>query len=157
MKKLALNFILAIVWVGLLGEKDFKVFVEGFIVGFVVIWLVRYSSTSLSYFEKIPKLIWFTLFMIKEIIVANFIITYDIITPKHHMSPAIIGIPLDCETDIEITLLANLITLTPGTLSLDVSKDRKILYIHAVYTLNKEELIREIKEKFEKPLLEILR
>ncbi len=79
------------------------------------------------------------------------------ITPKFFMKPGIIRIPLEAKTDLEITLLANLITLTPGTLSLDVSDDKKVLYVHAMYIKSKEEFISNIKEGFEKRLLEILR
>jgi multicomponent Na+:H+ antiporter subunit E len=61
------------------------------------------------------------------------------------------------ETNLEITLLANLITLTPGTLSLDVSDDRKVLYVHAMYLSDKQAFIDDIKNGFEKRLLEILR
>ena len=68
-----------------------------------------------------------------------------------------VAIPLDAETDAEITLLANLITLTPGTLSLDVSDDRRVLYIHAMYVDDVEELRRSIKDGFEKRVMELLR
>ncbi|NNJ70240.1 MAG: Na+/H+ antiporter subunit E, partial [Kiritimatiellales bacterium] len=71
--------------------------------------------------------------------------------------PGVIGIPLDAETDLEITMLANIISLTPGTLSLDVSEDRKTLYIHAMYVINPEDLRNEIKDGLERRLLELLR
>ena len=57
------------------------------------------------------------------------------------MKPGIVKIPLDLETDVEITLLASLITLTPGTLSLDVSKDKKVLYVHSMYVYDKADFI----------------
>jgi multicomponent Na+:H+ antiporter subunit E len=53
--------------------------------------------------------------------------------PTHHMRPGVIAMPLEAKTDGEITMVANLISLTPGTLSLDVSDDRKVLYIHAMF------------------------
>lgn len=49
------------------------------------------------------------------------------------MKPGVIALPLSARTEMEITLVANLISLTPGTLSLDVSDDRKVLYIHAMF------------------------
>jgi multicomponent Na+:H+ antiporter subunit E len=75
------------------------------------------------------------------------------------MRPGIIAIPLDARTDLEITLLANLITLTPGTLSLDVSADRRVLYIHVMYIDNDdiEAVRRNIKDGFERRVLEGLR
>ena len=82
---------------------------------------------------------------------------YDVVTPKFYMTPGIVRVPLEAETNLEITLLANLITLTPGTLSLDVSDDRKVLYVHAMYLKDKQAFIDDIKNGFEKRLLEILR
>ncbi|MEL7089262.1 MAG: Na+/H+ antiporter subunit E, partial [Planctomycetota bacterium] len=82
---------------------------------------------------------------------------YDVITPAANRSPAVIGIPLDATTDAEITLLANLITLTPGTLSLDLSEDRRTLYVHAMFADDPEAFCREIKEGFERRVLELLR
>jgi multicomponent Na+:H+ antiporter subunit E len=75
------------------------------------------------------------------------------------MRPGIIAIPLDARTDLEITLLANLITLTPGTLSLDVSADRRVLYVHVMYIDNDdiEAVRRSIKDGFERRVLEVLR
>jgi multicomponent Na+:H+ antiporter subunit E len=71
----------------------------------------------------------------------------------------VVAIPLDAKSDIEITLLANLITLTPGTLSLDVSSDRSVLYIHVMYVDNDDldEVRRKIKSGFERRVLEVLR
>ena len=73
------------------------------------------------------------------------------------MKPGIVAIPLDAKTDLEITFLANLITLTPGTLSLDCSEDRKTLYIHSMYIDDLEKFRAEIKNTLEKRLLEVMR
>jgi multicomponent Na+:H+ antiporter subunit E len=73
------------------------------------------------------------------------------------MRPAILAIPLDVKTDLEITTLANLITLTPGTLSLDVSSDRKVLYIHAVYVHDVPAFKKYIKDSLERRVREVLR
>lgn len=110
-----------------------------------------------NYFKKIPLTISFILYFIKELIVANLKVAFDIITPKDYMKPGIIAVPLDARTDLEIVLLANLLTLTPGTLSLDVSSDRKTLYVHALYVKDADSFRREIKDGLEKRLLEVLR
>ncbi len=62
------------------------------------------------------------------------------------MKPGVIAMPLEARTELEITMVANLISLTPGTLSLDVSDDRKVLYIHAMFLDDEEELRRNLKE-----------
>lgn len=74
-----------------------------------------------------------------------------VLSPRlsEHLSPGMIDYPLTVKTDFEITLLANLITLTPGTLSVDVSADRTILRIHALEARDPEAVIRAIREGFE--------
>ncbi|MHB1103459.1 MAG: Na+/H+ antiporter subunit E [Devosia sp.] len=76
---------------------------------------------------------------------------------KKHLRPGIIAFPLKVTRDAEITTLANLITLTPGTLSVDVSEDRRVLYVHAIDAADKDALIREIAHGFEKKVREAFR
>lgn len=102
-------------------------------------------------------MIGFIFFFLYELVKANIQVAYDVITPKFYMTPGIVEVPLDAKSDMEITLLANLISLTPGTLSLDVSSDRKVLFVHSMYLSNKEDFIYSIKNGFERKLLEILR
>jgi multicomponent Na+:H+ antiporter subunit E len=106
---------------------------------------------------KVGQVVRFLLVFLKELMVASIRVAYDVVTPTYYMRPGIIAIPLDAKTDLEITLLANVISLTPGTLSLDVSEDRKTLYIHAMFIDNENDLRREIKDGLEKRLLEVMR
>lgn len=108
---------------------------------------------------KVWQILYFILFFLWELLAANLRVAVDILTPPHQMRPGIIAIPLDVETDAEITLLTNLITLTPGTLSLDLSADRRVLYIHTMY-IDRDDIdaARErIKSGFERRVLEVLR
>ncbi len=111
----------------------------------------------ISLILKIPTFIFFLFFYIKEVIKANLQISYDILTPKHYMKPGVIAIPMDVDTDMEILSLNNLITMTPGTLSLDVSTDRRVIYIHAMYIHDVGKLKQQIKNGLEKKILELYR
>lgn len=157
MNGLLLNIILASAWIFLTGDLQFQNFIEGFIIGFVIIFISKNVTSTTSYLQKIPKIIGFILYFIYELIVANIKVTIDILTPRHRMTPAIIAVPLTIDKNFEITLLANLITLTPGTLSLDLSSDRKILYIHSMYVDDPDKFRNEIKNGFEKKIMEITR
>ena len=108
-------------------------------------------------FIKIYRLIGFLLFYILEVIIANMRIAWDILTPRHRTKPGILAIPLDVETDMEILTLNNLITMTPGTLSLDVSTDKRVIYIHAMYIDDAKKIRREIKSGLEKKIMEMSR
>ncbi|MCS7052779.1 MAG: Na+/H+ antiporter subunit E [Ignavibacterium sp.] len=155
--QLLFNILLAISWMLLSGELTAETFIEGIIIGFLILWVSRNALGGSKYFNKIPITLKFLFYFIKELIKANLIVAYDIITPKDYMKPGIVAIPLDAKTDLEITLFANLITLTPGTLSLDVSNDKKTLYVHGLYVKDAESFRRELKEGLEKRLLEVLR
>jgi multicomponent Na+:H+ antiporter subunit E len=121
---------------------------------FFSIWLSTWFFDR-RYFRKLPKLIEFIGFVIKELVVSSLRVAYDVVTPTSHLNPAIIAIPLDAESDREIVTLAVLITLTPGTLSLRVSDDRRTLYVHEMYVDNSDvdEARRKIKEGYERRVL----
>jgi multicomponent Na+:H+ antiporter subunit E len=84
-----------------------------------------------------------------EILCSNFRVAYDILTPRDHFSPAIVGIPIKPMTDTQLLMFGNLISMTPGTLTLDISEDRTMIYIHAMYATDVEKLVRNIHEDFE--------
>jgi multicomponent Na+:H+ antiporter subunit E len=110
-----------------------------------------------GYFRKFPQIIRFLFWFFGQMLLSNLQVAYDVVTPKHHSRPGTVAIPLDARTPLEITLLANLITLTPGTLSLDVSDDRKTLYIHAMFIDDPDDVRRDIKDGLERRLLELIR
>ena len=107
--------------------------------------------------KKSIKLTIFIVFYLKELILSNFRVLHDVLTPVHHMHPGIIAVPLDAKTDIEILVFSNLLTMTPGTLSLEISPDRSTLFVHAMYIEDAEQFRKEIKDNFEARVLEIFR
>lgn len=153
------NIILTFIWVALTGSFSLGNFFFGFALSFHVLWLISRSTnaTQRKYFIFVPRVVGFVFFFLYELLKANVQVAFDVITPKFYMKPGIVSVPLDAETDLEITFLANFISLTPGTLSLDVSDDKKVLYVHAMYITDKDEFIRSIKNGFEKRLLKIMR
>lgn len=106
---------------------------------------------------KLPRLALFIAFYLKELIRASVRVAHDALTPTHHMRPAMLAIPLDAKTDLEILLLANLISMTPGSVSIDVSTDRRVLYVHAMYAEDPEGVRHEIKTTLERRVLDLLR
>lgn len=152
-----LNILLAVAWVLLTGKVEAGNFIEGLIIGYIILWVSKSALGGTKYFKKIPGAVGFFFYFVKELIIANLKVAYDIITPKDHMTPGIVAIPLDAKTDMEITLLANLITLTPGSLSLDISNDKKILYVHSLFIDDPDKFRMEIKNGLERKLLEVMR
>ena len=104
---------------------------------------------------RLLRAVGFIMFYLKEVISANLRIARDILSPHLDASPGVIAVPLDELSDLQMMALSNLITMTPGTLSLDISDDRRSLYVHAMYVDDPEMLRREIKDGYEKKIKEI--
>lgn len=126
------NVLLALVWLALSGVLTWQNFVLGFALGYVILWLNQRTHGRRGYVQKTITILRFTAFYLWELVLANLRAAVSVLRPLDRLKPAIIGVPIRVRSDVEITLLANLITLTPGTLTLDVSSDRKTLYIHTV-------------------------
>jgi multicomponent Na+:H+ antiporter subunit E len=96
------------------------------------------------------------LYFAGQVVIANLRVAAAVLGPRRLLRPAVAAVPLDIEGEDQIALLANLITLTPGTLALDVSEDRRTLFVHAMSTSSAEDLRRAIKEGFERRIREAL-
>lgn len=150
------NLLLALAWIALTGQYGASNFFAGLMLGFVVLLFTHRGRASNAYTSKIKAIAGFFLFFTKELVMANLRVAFDVVTPSHHMRPGIVAIPLDLKTDLEITVLTTLITLTPGTLSLHVDEDRRTLYLHAMYIDDPDQLVRVIKDGFERRVREVL-
>jgi multicomponent Na+:H+ antiporter subunit E len=159
MSGLLWNILLALAWAGMTEEFTPRNLLVGFVLGSLVLFFARRIVAGPSYLTKVFQVVELCLFMVWELILANLRVAHDVLTPKYYMKPGVIGIPLDAKSDLEITLLANLITLTPGTLSLDVSTDRRMLYIHIMYidAEDLDEVRHKIKHGYERRVLDVLR
>ena len=94
---------------------------------------------------------------VSELVVSGLQVAWLAVQPRLRLRPGFIAYPLTVTSDAQITLLANLITLTPGTLSVDVSGDRRVLYIHALDIADKEALVGRIAAGFETQVLRVLK
>jgi multicomponent Na+:H+ antiporter subunit E len=152
-----LNLLLGLLWAAVVGSVDPGHLVTGFIVGYLVLWFARPVLGPTRYFGKLIAAVRFVAFFVSELVLANLRVAWDVLTPRAHRRPGVVAVPLDAESDAEITLLANLVTLTPGSLSLDVSPDRRLLFVHAMFVDDPAQLRADIKRGFERRVLELLR
>ncbi len=104
---------------------------------------------------KLLRAIWFLIYFFRELVVANLRVARDVVRPLRYLRPGIVAIPLDLDTDAQITLLSTLVTLTPGTLTLDVSSDRKVIYVHAMSAREVAQVRASIKTGFERRVKEL--
>lgn len=153
------NVILAAFWAAISGEITLGRLLLGFLFGYMVLLVSRRAFGPTKYFTKIRRFVSLVVFLVYSLILASLRLTLDILTPTHRMQPGIIAVPLEAKTDAEISLLTNLISLTPGTLSLDVSEDRSTLFVHVMYIASGDvdRVRRMIKQNWERRVLELLR
>lgn len=151
------NLVLALVWWAAAGRTDPEPAAVGFVVGYVVLrWLQPVLGRS-GYFRKLPAALMLAVVFAYELVVSSIRVAGAVLAPRARCRPGFVAVPLAATTDAEITLLANLVTLTPGTLSLDVSSDRRTLHVHAMFLDDADALCAGIKDQFERRILELLR
>lgn len=157
MSAFAWNILLALIWIAVSGDFSGSGLLTGFVLGYVILGLtLREVPAFAAYVRRVPKIILFAGYFLRELVRSNLRVAWDVVTPTHYMKPAVIAVPLEAKTDGEIALVANLISLTPGTLTLDVSSDRRVLYIHVMYLDDLDQVRADIK-RFEARVLELLR
>lgn len=157
MKIFIANLALALVWALMTAGFSFGDLAVGFAFGYVLLWFLQPLIGGSSYFGKMRQLTVFLAFFFKELIHANLRVAWHVITPSSFFKPGIIAVPLEEQSDLEATLLANVLTLTPGSFSVDLSSDRRVLYVHVMDVDDADRVRKELKDQYEKPLLEVLR
>ncbi|MBE1203054.1 Na+/H+ antiporter subunit E [Aminobacter carboxidus] len=151
------ELILALVWVAISGSYSIPNLAFGFVIGWIVLFLVREQlQTTKVVIRPIALLLLIALF-IKELVLSAFKVAKLVLSPRMDIKPGIFAYPLKVDRDFEITLLANLITLTPGTLSVDVSDDRRTLFVHGMDCSDPDQARRDISQGFERRILEAFR
>jgi multicomponent Na+:H+ antiporter subunit E len=105
--------------------------------------------------KKVFLILEFVAFFLRELVTANIRLAFDTLRPARDLRPGVVAVPLDVTTDWQIMILSNLITLTPGSLSLDVSQDRRTIYVHTMDASDLEAARRHIKQGFERRIKEL--
>ncbi len=155
--QILLNFLLAFTWMFFESSMESSTFFIGYLLGMLVIFFMRRFFSSRFYVYRIFSIIKLILIFLRELILSNLAVLKVVLRPKLDIRPGIFAMETKLTSDWEITLLANLITLTPGTLVVDVSPDNKTLYVHAVDIEDAEEAIEDIRGSFEKAIMEVSR
>jgi multicomponent Na+:H+ antiporter subunit E len=152
------HVLLTLAWAAVNGEFSVVNLLVGFALSYVVIAVLeRAEITGPGYTTRVPVVIRFAGFFLWELFMANISVAQEVLRPRVSIRPGVVAVPLTVTTDLEITLLSCLITLTPGTLALDVSDDRSTLYVHALDVVDPEAFRRSIVDGFERRVLELLR
>ncbi|MEM7296351.1 MAG: Na+/H+ antiporter subunit E [Pseudomonadota bacterium] len=150
MNSLGTNLLFAVAWVALTGTVTLSGLAAGFVVGFGALWMIQPLFGRTRYFSRVFAWIKLIAMFLYELMASSIHVLWDIVTPRHRANPAIIKMPLDVKTDAGILLVTNLISLTPGTLCLDVIDDRRTLVLHAMFADDPAALCASLKNGMER-------
>ncbi|WP_306029930.1 Na+/H+ antiporter subunit E [Stappia sp. MMSF_3263] len=152
-----INILLALAWGAVTGSFAEVNLLFGFLLGTFALYIIREQVGTSRYTRRLWQIVSLALLFVYELLLSALRVAVIVLRPKIELKPGIIAYPLTVDRDFEITMLANLITLTPGTLSVDVSDDRKTLYVHCIDVPDKQATIDDIKNGFERKILEAFR
>jgi multicomponent K+:H+ antiporter subunit E len=150
-----LTMILAVVWLLLANSLSFASVILGLLLGWLIPLFTLPFWPERVVIRRPLALLRFILVVLKDIMVANFVVAGLILMGPKRLKPAFIKLPLELESDLAISLLSNTICLTPGTVSAQLSRNRRYLLVHTLNTENSEALLHTIKQRYEQPLKEI--
>jgi multicomponent Na+:H+ antiporter subunit E len=145
------SILLALVWAALQGQITLANLLVGYVSGYVILALLARGGVMPSTLTaRTAHAVGLAGFFIRELLLANVRVAIDVVRPHTTIQPAVLAIPLDVTTDGEILLLSMLINITPGSVTIDLSEDRRTLYVHVMHMISAETSRREIKEGFER-------
>ncbi|MEE4250295.1 MAG: Na+/H+ antiporter subunit E [Alcanivoracaceae bacterium] len=129
------------------------------VLGLIFAWLIPVITEPFwlrrPRIQKPGKLVAFVLLVHRDILVANMAVAKLILRNPQRLRPAFVEVPLDTDNEFVITVLASVVSLTPGTVSADISADRRTLLVHSLDVEDRASLVASIKQRYEAPLKEI--
>ncbi|AOF91641.1 Na+/H+ antiporter subunit E [Sinorhizobium sp. RAC02] len=149
--------VFTVIWLAVSGSFTIPNLLLGAVAGALSLALIRGHIQPDGRHIRPLKVLSLLLLFFKELALSAWKVAVLVASPRMALKPGIFAFPLTVDRDFEITLLANLITLTPGTLSVDVSEDRRVLYVHAIDCSDPVGTRRDIANGFEKKILEAFR
>lgn len=147
--------LLFVVWLLLTNSYGIGNLILALILSVAIPWLVRDIRSNNLRVARPLKTPRYILMLLWDILVSNITVAKQVLGPKEQLKPGFVAIPLDIREPLPITLLASTISLTPGTVSTEVSDDYSTLYVHALNVPDEQALIKQIKQRYETPLKEI--
>jgi multicomponent K+:H+ antiporter subunit E len=142
-------------WLVIASSYSFGSMVLAAIVAILIpVWSSRFWPDAPRLARPLKALGFFFL-VCRDIVAANIEVARQVLGPLDRIQPAFLEVPLDLDDTFVATLLAGVVTLTPGTVSIDIDMERRILHVHALNAPDPAATIAEIKSRYEVPLKEM--
>ncbi len=154
-----LNLFIAVLWV-LLKDEDFlrvQTIVTGFLIGVFIIFLMRRFFGGTFYLHRVLALIKLLLIFISETIQSSVVVIRHILSPRITIEPGIFTYKTVLNTEWEVTTLSLLLTLTPGSVVMEINEEGNLMYIHAMDIKRYKGDLERSLGKFEKAIMEVTR
>lgn len=142
-------------WLLLVNDFSFGHWLLGGFLGWGIPQLTQAFWVRAPRVRRPLKLAGFVLRVVGDIVVANLEVARLILSPTRRLHPAFVEVPMEMDDELALTILASVVTLTPGTVSADLSDDRSTLLVHSLDVGDEAELVASIKSRYEAPLKEI--
>lgn len=150
-----LSILLLVVWLLLNNTVAPGHLVLGSIIAIIIPWLTQPLMTPRPGIRKFGLAFRYLIVLLYDIVRSNIQVALLICKPMRSLRPGMLAIPLELKDELSITILASTISLTPGTVSAEISEDRHWLYVHALHVEDEASTIARIKHRYERPLREI--
>ncbi|MGE0071835.1 MAG: Na+/H+ antiporter subunit E [Thiomonas sp.] len=150
-----LSGVLLVLWLLLVNGVSPGQVVLGALLGWAIPLLTRAFWPEAVRLQRPLTLLRFVLRVLGDIVLASAQVAVLILGPQRRLRPAFVALPLDLRSDLAISLLANTISLTPGTVSAWLTPDRRTLWVHALHATDPQALAAQIKRRYEAPLKEV--
>lgn len=155
--QILINLLIAFIWMLLNESWNVVIFAVGYLIGFLIILSMRRFFPTPFYGRKLYATIKLLMLFIIELFKSSIVVLKEIVRPKLNIKPGIFRSETILETDFEITLLITLLTLTPGSVVMEVDPKAKVMFIHAMDTNDFHNNIQKTKRKFENAIIEVVR
>lgn len=157
--QILLNIVIAVLWMFLKDEDQAEIttFFTGYLIGILVMYLMHRFFGQQFYMRKVWSIIKLVFLFLEELVVSSYVVLKQICSPKLNIKPGIFTYETKLSGDIEITALALLLTLTPGSVVMEIGEEGQLFYIHAMdIEKSKVDVLRSMA-RFEKAIMEVTR
>ncbi|WNS45575.1 Na+/H+ antiporter subunit E [Paenibacillus sp. MMS20-IR301] len=155
--QILLNFMIAFLWMFLNNDWAASGFIVGYVLGIAVLFGLRRFFDGRLYLGRGWAVIKLAMLLLRELVVSSYVVVKAVLRPKLDIRPAILMYHTELEADWEVAVLITLLCLTPGSVVLEVSRDNRTLYIHAMDIKDAEQFRDNIRNTFERAILEVSR
>lgn len=152
-----INLFIGVLWMFFQDNWSVLTFFSGFLFGLIVLYILRRFLPAKFYPVTLLAILKLVLVFIYELFSSSMLVIRQVTKPKINISPGIFTLETDLEGELEVTLLALLLSLTPGSVVVEISPDNKRFFIHAMDIPNSSNAVMKSKDRFETAIKRVTR